>query len=55
MQDTVNIIDKCSVQFECLSKNKFVAIEQSRPNVKEELNVAISQKYNNVTERVVIT
>ena len=30
-------------------------MEQSIVNVKDELNVAISQKLNNVTERVMIT
>ena len=51
----MNIIDKRNVQVECLNNNKFISIEQSIVNVKDELNVAINEKLNHVTEQVVIT
>ena len=44
-----------SVQFESQSNSKFVSIEQSINNVKEVLNLAISQTFSSVNERIVIT
>ena len=55
IQDTVNVMDRCSMQFECLNNDKFASIEQTIVNVKHELNVVISKKLNSVAERVVIT
>ena len=55
IQDTVNVMDKRNIQFECSNNDKFVSIEQSIVNVKDELNVAISKKLSNVAEQVMIT
>ena len=55
IQNTVNTIDKNNKQFECLNNDKFVLMEQSIVNVKDELNVAINKKLSSVTEQIVIT
>ena len=55
IQDTVTVMDKRNTQLECLNNDKFVLIEQNIVNIKDELNVTISKKLNNVAEQVVIT
>ena len=53
--NTIKLHNKRHVQIECLNNNIFGSIEQSIVNVKDELNVAINEKLNHVTEQVVIT
>ena len=48
-------MNKHSIQFEGINNNKIMSIEQSIIEVKDELHVAISQKVNNITERVIVT
>ena len=55
LQNTVEKINKNSIQSECVNNSKFMLIKQSVSNVKDELSGAISQKLNNVTEQILIT
>ena len=48
-------MDKHNIQFECINNNKFISMEQSVIEVKDELHVAISQKVNNITAWVMFT
>ena len=46
--------NKHNLQNENKYGNKLRVIEQSNSSVKDELSIAINQKLNNITERVVI-
>ena len=55
LHDTVKNINQKCIQSECSNDRKFNLVEQNINSVKDELQVAISQKMNNITERILVT